>query len=408
MKKIWQYPLLVLFAAFILGASAYDMLKPTREYSEFETLAQRPEFTLASFLDSSYSNQYTKFLSDQIFLRDEWISLKGLGEQALGKIESNGIGFGKDGYLFEKLQLVGERGESSGSNVALRSKLDKNVKVIQSFLEQCQQPVTFALAPNSYAVLTNKVPTGFHAVDQEKEIPAVYNQLSDEGLTTLDFLPALREHQDEYIYYKTDHHWTTLGAYYAYEEYCRQKGLTPVALDSLSGQEVGDFWGTYYSKTKISGLEPDTITWYDVPVEEFLFHADPKNNKLSQEGGSFTEELGLPMYSAGTLYQQSKFDTRDKYAAFLWGNSGLSIVRSDHNLDHKEGETSRLLLIKDSYANSMVPYLTYNYDEIYVVDLRAIPKNLSQLMAETQFSDIFILYNFSTFCSDAYLPYLKY
>ena len=156
MKKIWQYPLLVLFAAFILGASAYDMLKPTREYSEFETLAQRPEFTLASFLDSSYSNQYTKFLSDQIFLRDEWISLKGLGEQALGKIESNGIGFGKDGYLFEKLQLVGERGESSGSNVALRSKLDKNVKVIQSFLEQCQQPVTFALAPNSYAVLTKK------------------------------------------------------------------------------------------------------------------------------------------------------------------------------------------------------------------------------------------------------------
>ena len=101
-----------------------------------------------------------------------------------------------------------------------------------------------------------------------------------------------------------------------------------------------------------------------------------------------------------SMMDERKLSTRDKYAGFLWGNSGYVKIKSSHNLNHEDGKTSRLLIFKDSYANSMLPYLTYNYDEIVVVDLRYMAKSTAELMQE-DFDDIFIMYNFSTFVSSA-------
>lgn len=91
---------------------------------------------------------------------------------------------------------------------------------------------------------------------------------------------------------------------------------------------------------------------------------------------------------------------RDKYAAFLYGNNGLTVIPSENNLNHQEGKTSRVLLIKDSYGNCLAPFLTYSYDEVYVVDLRSLPMKLSDLVSQTQFDDIWILYNFTSFQQD--------
>ena len=107
------------------------------------------------------------------------------------------------------------------------------------------------------------------------------------------------------------------------------------------------------------------------------------------------------------MYQLDQFDTRDKYAAFTWGNNGLTQIVTGHNNDQKE-EPTRLLLIKDSYANSMVPYLTYNYDEIWIMDLRSTPMNMSQILAENEFDDIFVMYNFSTFLTDTDIARLRF
>ena len=190
-------------------------------------------------------------------------------------------------------------------------------------------------------------------------------------------------------------------------EYCQEKGLTPVSLSDLEENKVEDFYGTFYSKAKRPGQDSDTITWYDVPVDEFAFVANTKEDPQLLELGEMVEEDGLQLLSVDSMMDERKFQTRDKYAAFMWGNSGYVKIKSSHNLDHQDGKTSRLLLFKDSYANSMIPYLTYNYDEIIVVDLRYMAKNVSELMKE-DFDDIFVMYNFSTFISDISLANLKY
>ena len=135
-------------------------------------------------------------------------------------------------------------------------------------------------------------------------------------------------------------------------------------------------------------------------VDEFAFVANLQQDPELKELGEVIQEDGLELLSVDSMMDERKLSTRDKYAAFLWGNSGYVKIKSSHNLNHEDGKTSRLLIFKDSYANSMLPYLTYNYDEIVVVDLRYMAKSTAELMQE-DFDDIFIMYNFSTFVSSA-------
>ena len=413
MKKILQYPIAVLFALFISVFFLVDVFNSDRAFSEFEntSLAQKPAFSWSSFVDGSFGSKYVKYINEQFLGRDNWISMKAVADMGLGRIESHGVTYGDDHYLMEKLEIVEDQNypANAGTNIVKQTALDRSNGMVSSFLQMYDQPITFSLVPNSYAILEDEVPTGFPGADQQAYTQQIYRTLSevDDQLEIVDFSDALSQHKDEYIYYRTDHHWTTLGAYYAYVAYCEQKGLTPVSLEELKENKVEDFYGTFYSKAKRPGQDSDTITWYDVPVDEFAFVANTKEDPQLLELGEMVEEDGLQLLSVDSMMDERKFQTRDKYAAFMWGNSGYVKIKSSHNLDHQDGKTSRLLLFKDSYANSMIPYLTYNYDEIIVVDLRYMAKNVSELMKE-DFDDIFVMYNFSTFISDISLANLKY
>ena len=400
MKKIFRYPMAILFSVFVMSVFLIDVCNKDKERSEFEntSLAQKPSFSWTAFSDGTFGNNYVKYINEQFLGRDQWITLKATADMALGRTEGHGVVYGKDHQLLEKLQVVESKPGNAGSNVVEERNLKRSVDIMKSFLQMYDRNITFSLVPNAYAVLENKVPYAFPGINQEEETQRIYQELSqtDEQLTTIDFTEVLKEHQDEYIYYRTDHHWTTLGAYYAYTEYCREKGLTPVELSELEKHEVSDFYGTFYSKAKRPGQPSDTITWYDIPIEDFSFTANLLQDK---EFGEVIEQDGEELLSVDTLMDERKFQTRDKYAAFTWGNPGYAKITSSHNLNHTEGKTSRLLIIKDSYANSMIPYLTYNYDEIVVVDLRYLSKSVKDLMQQ-DFDDIFVMYNFSTFLTE--------
>ncbi len=406
MKQILKYPAAVLFGIFILTFFLVDVLNEDRYMSEFENmkLQQKPSFSWSDFADGSFGNNYVTYINHQILGRDNWISLKAAADMGLGRIESHGVTFGGDHYLMEKLQIVEDKNYSSAAstNVVKQTGLNRANGMMTSFLEMYDREITFSLVPNSYAILKDEVPVGFPGADQSEYSSKIYEQLkaADEKLQVVDFSKTLSEHSGEYIYYRTDHHWTTLGAYYAYEEYCRQKGLTPVALKDLEANTVEDFYGTFYSKAKRPGQPADTIIWYDVPTEEFAFVANLRQDPELQEYGTVVQEDGLELFSVDSMMDKRKFEVRDKYAAFMWGNSGYVKIKSGHNLNHQDGKTSRLLLFKDSYANSIIPYLTYNYDEIIVVDLRYAAKSVKELMQE-EFDDIFVMYNFSTYVSSA-------
>ena len=406
MKKILQYPIAVLFALFISVFFLVDVFNSDRAFSEFEntSLAQKPAFSWSSFVDGSFGSKYVKYINEQFLGRDNWISMKAVADMGLGRIESHGVTYGDDHYLMEKLEIVEDQNypANAGTNIVKQTALDRSNGMVSSFLQMYDQPITFSLVPNSYAILEDEVPTGFPGADQQAYTQQIYRTLSevDDQLEIVDFSDALSQHKDEYIYYRTDHHWTTLGAYYAYVAYCEQKGLTPVSLEELEENKVEDFYGTFYSKAKRPSQPADTITWYDVDVDEFAFVANLQQDKQLAQLGEVVQEDGLELLRVDGMMDQRKFEVRDKYAAFMWGNSGYVKIKSSHNLNHQEGKTSCLLLFKDSYANSMIPYLTYNYDEIIVVDLRYMAKSTKELMQE-EFDDIFVMYNFSTYVSGA-------
>lgn len=413
MKNIVKYPMLILFIVFIVCFTIFDMTQNSKKYSETENrqLSQKPKFTLGNFIDTSFSTDYTKYINDQFVLRDKWISLKSGSETVMGKLENNGVIYGKDGFMFEKLQIVENKPADADTNVVAMSRFDRSVKMVKEFLEKYDYPITVSIVPNSSEILSKKLPSGYVPVNQQKYIKEIYSQFPKEENTFLNFYNALKAHEDEYIYYRTDHHWTTLGAYYAYQDYCKEKGLTPVKQEELKSNEVTDFYGTYYNKAKMPGTIADTITWYDVPAQEFVFSIEnTKQNEATIAKGTLLEEDAITMLSVDSMYDVSKFETKDKYAALMWGNPGIIKIKSDHNLDHKEGSPTRLLLIKDSYANSIIPYLSYNYDEIYIIDLRYFPlkTKFEEFLKNNSFTDIFLMYNFSTFIADDNLPYLRY
>lgn len=406
MKKILQYPIAVLFALFISVFFLVDVFNSDRAFSEFEntSLAQKPAFSWSSFVDGSFGSKYVKYINEQFLGRDNWISMKAVADMGLGRIESHGVTYGDDHYLMEKLEIVEDQNypANAGTNIVKQTSLDRSNGIVSSFLQMYDQPITFSLVPNSYAILEDEVPTGFPGANQQVYTQQIYQTLreADDQLEIVDFSDALSQHKDEYIYYRTDHHWTTLGAYYAYVAYCEQKGLTPVSLEELEENKMEDFYGTFYSKAKRPSQPADTITWYDVDVDEFAFVANLQQDKQLAQLGEVVQEDGLELLRVDGMMDRRKFEVRDKYAAFMWGNSGYVKIKSSHNLNHQEGKTSRLLLFKDSYANSMIPYLTYNYDEIIVVDLRYMAKSTKELMQE-EFDDIFVMYNFSTYVSGA-------
>ena len=239
------------------------------------------------------------------------------------------------------------------------------------------------IVPSSYMVLSEKLPTGLGNLDQYARMEELFAGAAAPNLTAVDPTALLTAHKEDSIYYKTDHHWTCYGAYLGYLSYLESvEGKTPVEYESLPKHQVADFYGTYYSKAKLFNTVPDVIEWFDPAVEQVTIDGEEVNG----------------------LHDLQKFEERDKYGAFLRGNNGLTVIKSSAG----PGDGSRILVIKDSYGNSFVPYLLYNYDEVQVVDLRAMAGKMSDLLAENDYDDILLLYSFMNFASDQNIPKLRY
>jgi len=184
---------------------------------------------------------------------------------------------------------------------------NKNLAAVSSLSERCPGKVSFMLVPSASTVYPEKLPLAAPQMDEEARINEAAHVV--QGGHFINVLPALYDHKDEYLYYRTDHHWTTLGAYYAYEAFCKELGLTPFDRSTHTVETAEDFYGTHYSKARTWNAEPDTITWYDL------------QNKLT-----IWNVTGPGQPTDGTetgLYDTAKLDVYDKYAMFLHGNNGL-------------------------------------------------------------------------------------
>lgn len=356
LKKISEYPLVIVITLAIVAVFAFFIISDDKEKSEWENryLQRFPTVTFGNIKDGTFMREFDDYAADQMPFRDGFIKVKSLCEAAILKIENNGIVKGKDNQLFTK------HTESTKT-------FDKNADTIfkyLSILSDENRNVTVAVAPNATGIMSDKIPVGMPNINQIEKINEFNGDISLlRNVNVIDLSRGLKKHEGEYIYYRTDHHWTTFGAYIAYSEISK----TPVSIEQLNKTSVNDFYGTLYAKYKGTGVKGDVIDYYDIPIESLEFDDEKKD----------------------TLYDLSKTKVFDKYGLFLFGNKGKCVIKS-----HNAGNGKRLIIFKDSYANSLVPFLTFDYDEITLIDLRYFAGSVSELIEEKKDAEMLFLYNF--------------
>ena len=371
-------PLLAVSALLLLGLTIANLAWPKRDMIELENrkAAQFPAFSVEALLDGRWQSGFARWMQDQFLLRDTWINTQRAADEIVfQKAEEGGILLGKDQWMFTKLFTIDD---------ATRQQTAKNVQAVAEFAARYPGKVTFLLAPSASVIYPEALPAGAPMADENALLDDIFAQVG-ESAAVIDLREPFTARRDEYLYFKTDHHWTTNGAYRAYEQFCALKGLTPFDRDAHEAVTVEDFQGTHYSATRLWNVENDTITYYPLPNQMTIYN--------------ITGEAQYEPMTTENLINTDKFATRDKYAAFLDGNNGYSVIEGD-------GEGS-ILVVKDSYANSFIPYLTANYEKIGVVDFRNFKYGLDSTIEREGYDEVLILYNFQTFIADTDLIYIS-
>ena len=369
---------LLLFVIILAGLAVYGIFAPTRETSDLENrrLAQMPAFSAEGLLDGSWAEDFASYLQDQMPFRDGWINAESAVNNLLfGKVEESNILLGKDGWMFTRLFTVSS---------STQDQLQRNLNAVTEFASRYPGRVTFLLAPSASVIYPEMLPLGAPMVDENAMLDEIFATVGS-AAEVIDLRQTFTDAKDQYLYFKTDHHWTPQGAYLAYEQFCQRKGLTPFDCSAHESVTIPDFYGTHYSAARRWNVQPDSITYYPLDNPMTVYQID-------------SEAQYTPLYTE-PMINTEKFATRDKYAAFLDGNNGYSVIEGN-------GEGS-ILVVKDSYANSFVPYLTENYAKIGVVDLRNFNYGLDSTIEAEGYDQILVLYNFQTFIADNRVVYIN-
>lgn len=372
------YPLLCTGLLLLIGVSVFNLFWPKRTQIELENrrAAQFPDFRLEDLLDGSWQSDFSRWMQDQFLLRDQWINAqRATDEIAFQKVEEGGILLGKDRWMFTKLFTVPD---------STLAQMNKNVEAVADFAANYPGKVTFLLAPSASAIYPEELPAGAPMIDENAMLDDIFARVG-ESAAVLDLRDTFTACKDEYLYFKTDHHWTPHGAYRAYEQFCALKGLTPFDTSAQQPVTVSGFQGTHYSATRLWNVEDDVITYYPLENPMTIYR--------------ITGEAQYEPQTTEPLINTDKFNTRDKYAAFLDGNNGYSVIEGNG--------TGSILVVKDSYANSFVPNLTQNYAKIGVVDFRNFKYGLDSTIEQEGYDEVLILYNFQTFIADTNLIYIS-
>ena len=368
-RKVQEKLVGIIFILTLFLFLIINVIVPDREKSvqENRMLATKPKFRLSSLISGDYDEKFEGYMDDQFVGRDMWRKLKVTVDRICGSRLENGVYIGRNGQLLEQIE------------VADKNHLAANIKAIKSFSEsQSKIPVRMMLVPDAANVLNHSLPALAKPEDQTQMFSMVRKDLGD-SVEWIDVSTELNKHKTEKIYYKTDHHWTTLGAFYAFQAAAPSLGIEGDLSGKYVSYAVSDsFNGMLASKSGVNLGEKEQIDIY-VPTEEdtdlIVDYVDEGKRSTS-------------------LYDSSKLKEKDQYTVFLGGNSSLLDIRTVST------STKRLLLVKDSFANSFIPFLTPYYREIVVVDPRYYSGTINDLMDSYRISEVLFLYSGNTFFKD--------
>lgn len=349
------------FVPLILMA-VLTFLLPSKTFSANENrpLAQMPIFSVSNIQTGSAQSGLSDYLGDQFPLRDFWIGGNTYIKKLFGQKLINGTYLGTDHYYFQQFT------EDSYSVARMTSVF----RMIDGFVRQQGVPSSVMLVPSPGTVLQNKLPAHAPYYDADLVFDTAAQLLS---CPVIDLRSRLEESAfDTQLYYRTDHHWTSQGAYIAYQQYCANRGYDPG--NYILEQVSDDFYGTLHAKVLDRFAEPDVIC---APV------ALPEATIMYEDG---TVE--------DTPYHQDKLTQKDQYTYFFGGNYGTVTIKT------RAQTREKLLVIKDSFANSFVPFLFGDYSEIIMLDLRYFGGDVEDIIAKNGVTQILFLYETSNLLTD--------
>ena len=357
--RISQVVTAVLFCAFLAGFGLLHILLPDRTFSPVEnrTLSSMPDFSWSALVDGSYTSRLEKYLEDQFPLRDGWMGLKNRYEYLLGKREFHGVYLCGD-RLIHKIEDA--------------SRAEQNIAYLQKLTELTDIPVYLGVIPTAAEVYRDQLPAGAENFDQAAYLKKVRESVPD--AVWVDMEKWMDGASGVSLFYRTDHHWTSAGAWHGYAALMEAMGepFEPLGTPETVSE---NFYGTLYSSSGVHWLAPDTIERYvsgeGVTVENF--------EKGETHG----------------LYVDSFLEEKDKYASFLGGNTPLYIIRNP-----EAASEEKLLVVRDSYSDAMAPFLSQYFAEIHLVDLRYYRTSVVEYARENGMDRIFVCYSVENFVKD--------
>ena len=358
--------------ALVLALDALFLFTGARAFSPLENrnLQQRPALTLAGVTSGRYESRFDDYVSDQFPFRDAWVALKTAIDRLGGRTESNGVYLGGDGYLIQDFTMPSE------------ADYQANLDALAGFLQRHGDLKQYVMiAPTAVTVERDRLPALAPAGDEGGYLDRLARDLSGAPARFIDLRAALAGARAQgQVYYRTDHHWTSDGAHAAYLALSAAAGLSGETARLERRLLSGDFQGTLSASSGFLPMERDAL-WAYVPPEDEQF---------------VVTYVGENRRSA-SLFAAAHLDTRDQYAVFLDGN------HPEIRIETTAANGRALLVLKDSYANCLIPMLVGDYEKIIVVDPRYFTGRLEVLMEAEGVNEVLVLYNASTLAGDTAL-----
>ncbi len=375
-KNMIKYLPAFVFLGFIFAFMILYIVLPKESFSaqEKKQLSEFPEVTAEAVMNGEFQEKLDTYLSDHVPFRNTFVGLSANYELISGRNGKKGIYLGNDGYLFPKPTKDGEL-------------LHKNAGFIKEYADCSDIPVYMTVIPSSGYINNDKLPLNHEEYKDKELIESIKPELG-ENVDFVDVTGVFEEKsKDKQLYYKTDHHWTSSGAYECYRLLAEKMGFEAVNENSFEKETVDGFYGTSYAKCALWWVSPDSIElWKNKEQPEYSVNVEIKDGKDTKSGNSY--------------FFREQLENDDKYPVFLDGNH--SLVR----ISNKSAKGGKLIIVKDSYAHTITPFLSQNYSEIIMADLRYYKQDIS-LLAEKEGADaILILYSIDNLANDNNLSYL--
>ena len=357
------------FLGFTGVFSLWNVFAPKKDYSanENRTLAKSPDLSISHIFSGKFDDDFETWFSDHFVNRDSWIELKSAVRKHTGSIENNGVYYAEDGHLIKQFQTYDN------------TTLQQNIDTINEFCTAQGIKGNILLVPTASTTESQLLPLGSWDIDQYALLDEIKAQFTDQ--TFIEVAGELSGRDN--LYFKTDHHWNEAGAWVGYEAIMKQViGRDP---ERFKFELVStNFCGTMYSKSGAFWTKPDGIYKFTSKEKDLTV-------TVTYDDGTVTD----------TLFNDERLNEKDQYTYYLDGN------HAEVKISTNAGTGKKAVIVKDSYAHILVPYLAAYYDEIDMIDLRYYHSPVSDLLTDKEQTDVYFIYSLDNFAEDPNVVVLR-